>query len=934
MGEQRPMFRFRLPWMISSAPAPAPAPPPVAAQRPQQASLISSQPETKIEPSVNPTMPARRPFRLSGTAPVQPPPPIQPTVESQNEPITITSIPKTLPQASPKVSAAQDPRPQTEVPPAQRPQQAPSTPSLPTKNEPSVNPTTPARRPFRLPGIAPAQPPPVQPTLEIQSEPITISSTPKNLPQVSPIWSPKLSAAQDPRPQAEVPPETKSQSETSFQPASPSPSRTHSPPTRLPSPSPPSPQLRTTSQLPLPQLSATSHPPSPGKKPSQERDTSQPTSSKASDASQTSSPSHTSSKLRDASQPSSPDRTRKSPQAEKFQQPHSPPQFLSSGQKSPITSSPSLTATNVQQKTTQSPPRAESPLSTFQPQTNIEPNVNPTTPVQRPFRLPGIAPAQPPPPIQPTVQSQRQSEPISRTSGPTFPPQAPSLWSPKISAAIDPLSRPEASLETKSQSQNSSKPASPSETHSKASFQVPSPSSTLAQSSATSQPPSQLSATPQPPSPWRIRSQERDTTGLLSSKSSPQPSSPWRESSKARDGSQPSSPDRHQFQKSSQAENIQQPRSPSQLDFQPPKKDSPDTSSPSLTATNVQQTERTVTRPPSPSIMSTHTKSPQPSASSDKPLSPVYVKPIVAVSKPQSLEDQSKTIFTPSVTFKTPTKTTAQPTDNVAKPPKRDIEMVPNTSLVAQEELKKRRMAVHFTDTSELASHDKEKLKIASQAEHSQLKNQHLVYGKEAKIPKASSLDKKESKTKTSQKTDKTIVSESRKKLVIQNEDRVSFQEELRNNISMFANKMAIAHTENSKNEQLASVIALAGKNEGAVMKLGSDSAKGEGSFKNHEANKTEPVEGPKENERNGSAKRRISNKTDQENQVQKTFINNNVQDINNSILMNSSITERNPGVHLALCYDPTDPIMSYDRKGSSEARKGKSRLPLPKSYI
>ncbi|KAK1395627.1 hypothetical protein POM88_005490 [Heracleum sosnowskyi] len=856
MGEQRPMFRFRLPWMISSAPAP---PPPVAAQRPQQPPLATPQPQTKIEPSMNPIMPVRRPFRLSSIALAQPPPPIQPAVESQSERITITSTPRTLPQASP-------------------------------------------------------------------------------------IWSPKVSAAQDPRPQAEIPPEIKSQTENSFLPASTSPSRSHSPPTQLPS-SPPSPQLRAASQLPSPQLRATSHPPSPRHIPSQEQDTSQlpspkspksgphpssprPASSKASDASQTSSPSRTSSKVRDASQPSSPDRTHflKSSQPETFQQPRSPPQFQSSGQKSPITSSPSLTASNVQQTTPQSPPRAEPPSSTFQPQTNIEPNVNPTTPVQRPFRFAGTAPAQPPPPIQPTVQSQSQSKPITITSGPAFPPQAPPSWFPKISAAKDPLPQPEVSVDSKSQTQNSSKPISPSKTNSQATSQLPSPSLASAQSSATSQLPYRPSASPQPPSPWPALSQERETTRFPSSKSSPQPSSPWSESSKAKDSSQQSSPDRHQFQKPSQAETVQQPRSPSKLDFQPWKKTSPITSSPSLTPTNVQQTERT-TRLPSPSIMSAHMKSLQPSASSDKPPSPLSVKPSVAVSQPQSQEDQSKTKFTPSVT-----KGTAQPADNVAKPPKRDIEMVPNTSLVAQEEPKQRRMAVQFTETSELTSHNKEKLKIESQAEHNQLKNQHLDYGKEGKIPKASSLDEKQTKTKTSQQTDKkSTISESRKKLMKSNEDRVPFQEQLRDDIFKFANKLAFAHTENSKDEQLASVIALAGKNKGALMKLGSVSAKGE---ETHGANETEPVEGTKENERNGSAKRRSSNnKIDQENQIQKTFVNNNVQDINNSLLMNSSITERNPGVHLALYYDPTEPIMSYDRKGSSEARKGKSRSPIPKSF-
>lgn len=244
--------------------------------------------------------------------------------------------------------------------------------------------------------------------------------------------------------------------------------------------------------------------------------------------------------------------------------------------------------------------------------------------------------------------------------------------------------------------------------------------------------------------------------------------------------------------------------------------------------------------------------------------------------------------------------------------------MVENTSLVAQEP-KERTRTVHFPEASGSSPNSKEKLKVPSQTEQKQLKDQHMVSGKEAKIPKATSFEEKQTNTMSSQQADiKSTVSESRKKPVISNKDQIPFQNSLRNDISMFAQKMAMAHTENSKVEQIASVVALVGKNKGASMKLGFESPKDEGSFK------TEPVEGTKENERNKRAKRkRSNNENDQENQITKAFINNNVQDINNSILMNSFITERNPGVHVALIYDPTEPILLYDGKGSSEARKG-----------
>ncbi|KAK1389336.1 hypothetical protein POM88_017514 [Heracleum sosnowskyi] len=593
---------------------------------------------------------------------------------------------------------------------------------------------------------------------------------------------------------------------------------------------------------------------------------------------------------------------------------------------------------------TQNPPRNETP-STTQPQTSTELDVKPMMPAQRPFRLQRTPVAQPPPPTEPTVKSQSLSGPITITSAPTIPPQAPPLWSPKITAAP----------ETKSESQNSYQPTSPSRTESQKYSQLPSPSSSSPQFSATSQLPSPSFTTPQfsatsqlsspqstansrPPSPLHIPSQEQDTSQLPSPKSAPQPSSPisapqpsspWHTSTQARAASQLPLIDQPQFEKSTQAGTSYQPQSPPQLNFQSSGQKSPVTSSPSLTTTNVQPTARTETRLPSPSKTLAGIESPQPSASSSKPLSSVSAKPYVHVSKPQSLEDQTKKGTTSSVTLKSSGPLSANTT-----PPRIAKEMPPqkmrlDDTLMPHEEPKQKTMAVHSSGS---LTHKKEKPKVAFQAEQMQLTDQDMVWGKEeATTSKHCILDVKE--TKSMKPTDnKSTASESRNNLKSSNGDRVSFQKEIRSDISKLVDKMAAADPENFKDEKV-SVVALVGKNEGASMQLGC------GSVKNGEetkvANKTEPVEGTETNAGKTSAKRRwLDNEVNEEDQMTKAVINNNIQDINNSILMNSFFTERNPGVHLAFYYDATEPIKSYDKKGSRGACKGKSNLPLPRTSL
>ncbi|XP_051139573.1 uncharacterized protein LOC127257229 [Andrographis paniculata] len=89
------------------------------------------------------------------------------------------------------------------------------------------------------------------------------------------------------------------------------------------------------------------------------------------------------------------------------------------------------------------------------------------------------------------------------------------------------------------------------------------------------------------------------------------------------------------------------------------------------------------------------------------------------------------------------------------------------------------------------------------------------------------------------------------------------------------------------------SVITLAGENRGAVMQMGPNSSEGlvpiRRGYKIDQSNDEKNKNDDDKNEANANRNR------------PEAYVNNNVQAINNTIVVNTSITERNPGVHMAM---------------------------------
>lgn len=124
---------------------------------------------------------------------------------------------------------------------------------------------------------------------------------------------------------------------------------------------------------------------------------------------------------------------------------------------------------------------------------------------------------------------------------------------------------------------------------------------------------------------------------------------------------------------------------------------------------------------------------------------------------------------------------------------------------------------------------------------------------------------------------------------------RLSLHREIKDDIFKFIRKMATSPPKRYIDEKPASVVTVAGDNTGASMHLGSDAIKREGGVDIQRGYRSADDNG--EGSSNDKKSRRDTKSS--ENQEPTAIVNSNIQGINNSMMFNSSVTERNPGVHL-----------------------------------
>ena len=173
---------------------------------------------------------------------------------------------------------------------------------------------------------------------------------------------------------------------------------------------------------------------------------------------------------------------------------------------------------------------------------------------------------------------------------------------------------------------------------------------------------------------------------------------------------------------------------------------------------------------------------------------------------------------------------------------------------------------------------------------------------------------------------DRSPARESRPKPAAINGGRVPLHKEIREDISKFVYKLTTGRPKQPADEKPISITSLVGENRGASMLFVPESAKKEASLHIHRGYKANTDEGRVENTTEGEGSSWKDSMT-KEVQANKAYINSNVQSINNSISLDASVTEKNPGVMLGISNSPTAPAKFGGKEEPHEAHKAEFRV-------
>ncbi|XP_039045827.1 uncharacterized protein LOC120185771 [Hibiscus syriacus] len=166
-------------------------------------------------------------------------------------------------------------------------------------------------------------------------------------------------------------------------------------------------------------------------------------------------------------------------------------------------------------------------------------------------------------------------------------------------------------------------------------------------------------------------------------------------------------------------------------------------------------------------------------------------------------------------------------------------------------------------------------------------------------------------------------------KHVSSNWEQVPLHEEIRKDISKFVHKLTTGQPQLHTEQQSISVLTLAGENRGATFHLGSESSKKDGLVHIHRGYKINPDDSP-DATTDGEGSSRVRTPKDsatKENPASRAYVNNNIQSINNSIVSESSVNARNPGVHLELLHNLAELIKSSTKAEHAEPRKAEFNI-------
>ncbi|KAL5845117.1 hypothetical protein ACOSQ4_011075 [Xanthoceras sorbifolium] len=503
------------------------------------------------------------------------------------------------------------------------------------------------------------------------------------------------------------------------------------------------------------------------------------------------------------------------------------------------------------------------------------------TPVQRrPFRPAGIAPAQAqiPPRVEPQSPSPSRVAPESRVaSQPTSPSRA------TRAASVPPSPTRGHGIETRTSSQPTTPPRATTRT------QIPS------ETKSPSRAPTQSRAASVPPSPSRTAPQTQPAI-----QAEPQPRFPSRLTSQpaVQTSAQPFSQLREPTQVRSTPRAVSQPPSPPKK--QPPTKE---TSEPPLNLT------QSLSQEPQPK---TQIKSEIVSESQYRTASGTVFKPDRMAAQPTQASGQVKATTLPAPQPERKYQDEKEVAEELLK------EDETNGSISEEHQ--------HRTVTEILTAagtRTKEMLGATFQSGEKKQGKQEIFERKQPSTK--NSFDEKQIKTVSSTPPrDRNGLGNTHQKLDTSNGERAPLHKQIKEDVSKFVHKLTIGHQKQPMDGKPISMITLAGENRGASMYLGSESTKKDGSVPIHRGYKLNSGEIPESTTdvEESSGGRKSRDPRTKEDQATKAYINSNTQSINNSIMFNSSVIERNPGVQLDLAYNLAESTKSNVKPEPLETHK------------
>ncbi|KAE8713401.1 Tubby like protein 6 [Hibiscus syriacus] len=395
---------------------------------------------------------------------------------------------------------------------------------------------------------------------------------------------------------------------------------------------------------------------------------------------------------------------------------------------------------------------------------------------------------------------------------------------------------------------------------------------------------------------------------------------PSRVPTQARAVSVPPSPSRIVSRPQSTEQAVSKQQSSSRLTSQPTGQTSPQPFSPSHRATQAQALS------PNKSPTAIQERSQPPSSSQSPPSASQHTEPSGVAVKPSEASVEIKEVA--PITGATTEKPSAslKPKERAERKMVAEERRKETAKASTHEEPKQRTVTKLLPSTNDGGMKTREQFEAAPEIRKRHQKKQEEIGTK--KRLTTPSTDEKEMKTMLNPKIESTP-NKAHQKHVSSNWEQVPLHEEIREDISKFVHKLTTGQPQLPTEQQLISVLTLAGENRGASFHLGSESSKKDGLVHIHRGYKINPDDSPDATtDGEGSLRGRTpKDSATKENPASRAYVNNNIQSINNSFVSESSVNAQNPGVHLELLHNLAELIKSSTKAEHAEPRKAECNI-------